>query len=573
MDPEAEARAALDAGAAKFHRQVMSSYQAGKYEQVLRDIDAAGGKYDKTGLSDDLASLRMEALSKLRETEERALEREAADFLKRLLGLMKAQDYDGVVREADDKRDRYQGTSVWREIERLRTDAAKWKQRYVHLSRQARGAFADGNLYSASNLLQQARSLRKTKELDDLTAKIRRGTLLQEARKKEKKGSLAGAIELYKEALGLADDEGVRRRIQELERKMKLAKLVADGDRLLGKRRWKDAVERCREALAIATADEKPPIQKKIESVEREMRYLEHTAQARRAIRAKAWEEAKLHLLRALAIKPGDGNVLDLLALLPPPREVTNSIGMRFVLVPAGEFTMGSEDGDQDEEPVRRAHLDAFYIGRYEVTNTQYERYIRGHRKKWLEYSPGNDTPAVAVTWEEATAFCDWLSQQEKDVEYRLPTEAEWERAARGTDGRTYPWGNDGPKVGEAHRCNYAPAKGRESWKGDGFEVTAPVGKYPAGVSPHGCYDMAGNVWEWCRDWYAPCDTRREAGAPSEGTKKVLRGGSFSNGHRTVRSANRAAKPPNHYAVNIGFRVVRAVRKRGSAALETGSKK
>ena len=136
--------------------------------------------------------------------------------------------------------------------------------------------------------------------------------------------------------------------------------------------------------------------------------------------------------------------------------------------------------------------------------------------------------PAIAASWEEATAFCKWLSRKE-GIEYRLPTETEWERAARGADGRIYPWGNEAPDAGRTYRCNYAPEKAREAWKLDGFGLISLVGALPAGASPVGCHDMAGNVWEWCFDWYGKTWYSQSSASnprgPDGGAKRVLRGG------------------------------------------------
>jgi sulfatase modifying factor 1 len=224
---------------------------------------------------------------------------------------------------------------------------------------------------------------------------------------------------------------------------------------------------------------------------------------------------------------------------------------------------MGSAEGDDDERLAREVNLGAFYMARHEVTNAEYERFSPGHRLKWKEFSAGDDMPVIAVTWEEADAFCRWLSQEE-GVEYRLPTEAEWEKAARGTDDRRYPWGDEAPRIGRAKwRCNLAPEKARDTWGNDGFELVAPVGSFPDGASIYGCHDMAGNVWEWCLDWYSPTYYARGPSAdptgPPHGTTRVLRGGSFTNQPAALRSSNRLSKPVDFYEANLGFRCVRVI--------------
>ncbi|MFC1707283.1 SUMF1/EgtB/PvdO family nonheme iron enzyme [Planctomycetota bacterium] len=186
---------------------------------------------------------------------------------------------------------------------------------------------------------------------------------------------------------------------------------------------------------------------------------------------------------------------------------------IEMVYVPPGDFVMGSEDGDADEEP-RHTHpiLRGYYVGRYETTVGQFKRFVEatGYQTEaetgdgmhvwtgsdWEKRAgsswrtPGfgqNDShPVVGVTWNDAKAFCDW-------AELSLPTEAQWEKAARGTDGRTYPWGDEKPTQ---DRCVWDehPRYGKQS--------PAPVGEHPRGISPYGAHDMAGNVWEWCKDWY-----------------------------------------------------------------------
>ncbi len=229
--------------------------------------------------------------------------------------------------------------------------------------------------------------------------------------------------------------------------------------------------------------------------------------------------------------------------------------GIEIVLlrIPAGEFLMGS-DGKQDKDaissemPQHKVFLDEYWMGKYSVTQAQYHAFVEasGYSGKG-DFVGGKEThPVTDVSWEDAVAFCDWVSRISKQ-RVRLPTEAEWEKAARGTDCRIYPWGNEPP---DATRCNF----------NNNVKDTTPVGKYSLrGDSPYGCADIAGNVWEWCADWIDYGYYKQSAGknptGPASGQYRVLRGGSFDNGRTYVRCAFRNWYDPNNRYVSLGFRV------------------
>ena len=193
--------------------------------------------------------------------------------------------------------------------------------------------------------------------------------------------------------------------------------------------------------------------------------------------------------------------------------------GVEVVLIPAGEFLMG--DDDQSDNKRHTVYLDACMIGKTPVTVGQFKAYCADcgiDFSKFMRPSWGwiDDHPMVNVNWQEARDFCKWAGGE-------LPTEAQWEKAARGTNGLKYPWGNDWDGS-------------RLQWSSDGnaggAKSTAPVTAHPSGASPYGCLDMAGNVWQWCSDWYAPiADGRadRNPTGPSSGSSRVLRGGSWFN--------------------------------------------
>jgi len=227
-----------------------------------------------------------------------------------------------------------------------------------------------------------------------------------------------------------------------------------------------------------------------------------------------------------------------------------------MVLIPAGEFLMGSDpsvdqDAYDDEQPQHTLYLPDYYLAKTPVTSAQYAAFVQatGHEEPedWKGGKPPRgkeDHPVVYVSWHDAVAYCRWLSEVTGKT-YRLPSEAEWEKGARGSDGRIYPWGNQW----DAKRCN--------SDEG-GKEDTTPVGAYPQGASPYGLLDMAGNVFEWTRSIKKDYPYNSEDGRENfeaEGPR-VLRGGAFGNDRRYVRCAFRDWDLPSNRWYPHGFRVV-----------------
>jgi formylglycine-generating enzyme len=274
------------------------------------------------------------------------------------------------------------------------------------------------------------------------------------------------------------------------------------------------------------------------------------------------------------------------------PPAIRGEDGAEMVLIPPGDFWMGNtpegldsfrsyctrnpkvsacKDGafERDELPRRRVTLDAFYLDRFEVTNALFEKFVKatGHRtlaemerrgtvwrldgRRWQQahidapwrspHGPGSSAepthPVMQVSWHDAAAYCKWAGK-------RLPTEAEWEKAARGPDGRRYPWGD----VWAPTRANGALTVKR----------TTPVGSYPQGASPYGVHDLAGNVWEWVADWYAgdyyktgPTHNPR---GPKAGASRVARGGCWVNEPAGLETPHRHSIDPNHSTNTIGFR-------------------
>ncbi len=227
-----------------------------------------------------------------------------------------------------------------------------------------------------------------------------------------------------------------------------------------------------------------------------------------------------------------------------------------MVYIPAGEFTMGSDSGNKDEKPVHKVYLDSYYIDKYEVTVDKYAACVKagfcnepdtGGSCNWGK-SGRERHPVNCVNWGQARAYCEWRKK-------RLPTEAEWEKAARGTDGREYPWGN------EKASCSYA-VMNDGSGGGCGMDRTWPVGSKPKGASPYGAMDMSGNVWEWVEDWYNKEYYRRSPDrnpkGPDSGKYRVLHGGSWFVNSDSLRAANRGSGLPPAFGYSSGgFRCAR----------------
>ncbi len=274
-------------------------------------------------------------------------------------------------------------------------------------------------------------------------------------------------------------------------------------------------------------------------------------------------ESAQIRRLAA-ASDPSLGDILD----------------QRMAVVPAGTVIMWSEQGRPNEHPSRSVYLDAYEIDRYEVTNVQYERFVRntGARapRNWSGSGPGTgqaDIPVVGVSWDEAAGYCAWVGK-------RLPTEAEWEKACRGTDGRIYPWGdvwdarlaNVGQPLGPAR-----PGTWDEAWTflnltpvSPGSPSLRPIGSFPSGASPFGVMDLVGNAAEWVSDWYNWGDysglpDRNPQGLGPEwdhslrGSSWYLPYGDATEAQQDSRCSTRDASHAGNSDARLGFRCARSL--------------
>lgn len=226
-------------------------------------------------------------------------------------------------------------------------------------------------------------------------------------------------------------------------------------------------------------------------------------------------------------------------------------VTIEWITIPEGEFKMGDNfnEGVRDERPVHDVYLDEYAIGKYEVTFEQYDLFCEdtGRAKPSDEGWGRGSRPAINVTWYDAKAFCDWLSQKTGE-NIHLPTEAQWEKAAKGTDQRRYPWGDGAPNCTLA---NYKPCG----------QKTRPVGTLTAGISPYGLHNMGANVWEWTEDWYekwyyATSPYKNPTG-PATGTLKTRRGGCLYAIDEVMRTANRRVMDPTTGHDSGGFRVAK----------------
>ena len=239
--------------------------------------------------------------------------------------------------------------------------------------------------------------------------------------------------------------------------------------------------------------------------------------------------------------------------------DLSDVVGPAWVELGNTTFSMGSDSGRDDARPVHEVRLSAFRISRYPVTNAQFADFVRETEATAPQHWPDGEVPAdlsdhpvTYVSWHEAQKFCGWLTERvgaenagADGGAAHLPTEAQWEFAARGVEGREYPWGDEPPTP---ERANYQESA---------IEDTTPVHRHPRGATPEGVYDLAGNVRQWCLDWFGPYGdgSREDPTGPEEGRERVLRGGSYLDAPGTLRGAYRFNVAPDSRFGFVGFHV------------------
>ena len=381
--------------------------------------------------------------------------------------------------------------------------------------------------------------------------------------------------ERYRQKLRLEAEE--RARAEELARKQ-----AEEAIRLEEEEREQEAAEKVsREKVEREAAEKAAQEKAEKEAAEKAKRERAERKAVRRAASVRNYSHAVSSLKSALRKNVPVLSVLGILGIIavlfwggsrmfpklteiisiysptPLPSEITDDFGVEMILVPADKFSMGDDNGESDEQPIHQVYLDSYYIDKYEISNAIYKACEdvgvcdppnskkSNDRSNYYGNPQYDNYPVVFVSWYKANTYCEWRGA-------RLPTEAEWEKAARGTDRRTYPWGQE---IG-CDRANYYDLIQNEYCVGN----TTKIGNYERGVSPYGLYDMAGNVWEWVADWYSDVYYQNSPFSnplgPDTGKYRSLRGGSwFVGGHLKVFSRNSAA--PGSVDDDIGFRCAR----------------
>jgi len=372
--------------------------------------------------------------------------------------------------------------------------------------------------------------------------------LLADAERSEKAGDLDAAVEFLRRAQAMQDDAAVRERIARLERALAARRLLHEGIAHEGGGRLAEAAGAYEKAMPDALGADGDEAERRLAAVRKRIAVEQAVASVQGKIDARQWRAAWDAAGAAKANGVADPRIEELARRaaneLAPKKALTGPLGIELVLVPGGTFRMGSDSGGDHEKPVHEVTVSSFYLGRHEVTQAQYEGVMGANPSR----AKGASLPVEQVSWFDATEFCRRLSAK-SGAQFRLPTEAEWEYAARGGQGRTYPWGEDPP----------GPRRANLKGRADGHEGAAPVGSFPDGATPEGVTDLAGNVAEWCGDWIGPyaAGAARDPSGPPTGSVRAVRGGSFVHETTWARGSARAGRKADEPVYLVGFRVVR----------------
>ncbi len=352
----------------------------------------------------------------------------------------------------------------------------------------------------------------------------------------------------------------------EFRRMLRLSKLCLDGDDMTDDQR--DAMCNMGESLGLTGGQAEDVIDEYLEQMSSQPMQLRPEPALRSAPAAAApAKPAAAPSAKPLPPPPGPVVTAKTINISPLARAqeklrhptFRNIIGAEMLLVTSGAVTLGSDtrDASPNEQPLTPVTLGCFFMSKHPITNEQFEKFDPAHRTRRATWADDRH-PAVFLSSRDAEKFCQWLTLRD-GRKYRLPSEAEWEYAARGSDSRIFPWGG---RLDAGHYANFADRRTTFPWRDtridDGYAESSPVDAFPRGASPFGIEDMAGNVSEWCLDFFEPYKGKERINrrGPTQGLKRVLRGGNWKSRANSLRASARHFDTPDYSGNDVGFRVV-----------------